>query len=572
MLRITQLKTKLLAPLVLMAAGLCACMEDEVMNFDTLDKEVMVGGSISLPLGHSKITMQQVLDQYANRLENIDLRAGTGDVLTLYIDSLINYKASDLSDGIATLVSRVMKYNVETPPIPVPSYLSGVPVPSGIELAPPPTVDTFNFNGLNDSLSRQQINRLVINKATMKVHIVPARTYLDGFLKVRMVLPGDAANTWRDFGSITGTKDTTFSVSNLTLKADGSAKLPYQVEMKVTGNGQTSISSADKVNITVTVDTTVDFDYEVYGYFFYQEKAKEMMEPYNVNLFEYFPEGTKLGLCDPTITFNIESNLGVPLTLSIDSLVPEHRTPTIYPALKVKHQDLLRASTPDDKKQNTIAINSADFDDPNNISRLFNSDLKSIFAKYRFNPTYTSLASLPPAEQYEQFIASNSVLTMTMSAEIPLYLDEASQLRFTDTMDIDLNFGNDYAVSGNVELLFTVENALPIGVDTLKFTLLDSLYSPIPVSDPGDYRFDNLLPPDNSLDSNYEVDEVYPYTNSIKFNEKSIDELAKAKHLLVTVVARRPEGGRIKLTTKNYLDIKISVRGSISAKGKVDAL
>jgi hypothetical protein len=574
MLQFTQLKARLLAPLVLTAVGLCACMEDE-LNFSTLNNEVMVGGSLTLPLGHSKITMQQVLDQYANKLEDVELHAGTGDVLTLYLDSLIYYEARDLSDGIANLVGDMLRFSVETPLLPVP-----VTIPLG------GLTQTFNesfdFNGLNLDTSRQKINRLLLKDVKMNVH-VDAPNYPSGFLSVSMTLPGDTTNTWHNFGNVSRSKDTTLHFSNLALKANGSSSLDYQVELRL-ANGSTTISPTDRVSITVSVDTFANFDYVVYGYFYYDEAPKYMDEPYNLNLFEYFPEGTRIGLCDPTINFYVSSNLGVPLTLTIDSLVPEHRIPTTHPALKITHQDLARANTPDDIQLDALKIDKSDFvDGADSISQLFNSDLKSFYAKYHFNPTYHSYGALPSSEKREQFIASNSTMTVKMSAEVPLYLDETSQLRLTDTMDIDLNFNNEYAISGNVDLLFTVKNALPIGVDTLKFTLLDSLYRPIAVSNPGDYYFVNLLPPDNSLsiqaDTKDEVDlsTVKEYPKTISFDNGNIDELVKAKHLLVTVVALRPKNKdgkleRIKLTTKNYIDIKVGVSGSISAKGKVDAL
>jgi hypothetical protein len=523
------------------------------VDIDNLSTDMKLGGKLAFPVGSSKFTIKELLERYdADSLIGVGVDdAGT---VMLYVENIFNYETRDLSKKFGTLVDSVLNFSVKTEPFALGELDNFDPTPgNGVPLEKDATM-MFNFNRLNDDETVQELTGILFKKTTIKVNVNTFdKTYDPGFLVMTMQIPGTDSIIVIDAsrGSFSENK------TNLKMQINKNKTTDYNVNFKVTGDGSTTIAADAQVDVTIAFE---DSEYVVYGYFYYNDGIKQM-EPFDVNLFSYLPEGTDLRFYNPSIKFNVTSNIGIPFLFDLDTLTAHNHgesEPT-HESLKMNENDgIKRATTLGDSTISTIVIDKSNFVDENKTLAMFKTSLESISAAY----TFRALERDQLTDTTEQFIESGSYLRMTASAQLPFWLDTGSVIAYADTIaDIDLSEANDYITSAS--LIFNYTSNLPIGFE-VTIIPLDENKRDIAVASPDKYRYSIASAP---VDGDGVVSRPLEGTFSIDYDKSIADEMGKAKHLVIKVKAKgfTPKS-RIKITDVNGLEVKVELR----AEGGID--
>ncbi|MDR3189436.1 MAG: hypothetical protein LBT94_09705, partial [Prevotellaceae bacterium] len=303
-------------------------------------------------------------------------------------------------------------------------------------------------------------------------------------------------------------------------------------------------------------------DYVVYGYFYYND-GKKQMNPYKADLFSYLPEGTDLRFFAPSFKFDVTSNIGIPFVFDLDTITSYVHGAADPNPVKVNLQNdsvINRASNPTADATSTITINKTSFPD-NNASSIFNTSLDSLSAAYTFKAPEKGSALI----KGEQFIAPNSRIKMTASAQLPFWLDEGSVIAYADTLDgIDVE---DYEYITNASLIFTYTSQLPLGFD-ITIALLDSSKNEISVKNPNNYKHSIKAAPVDGDGKVKQGSSAPQGSFTISYDSSTIEDLKKAKFLVVNVKAQGAASSKIKITNNDKLSIKagLTVEGGLTVK------
>jgi hypothetical protein len=543
--------------LVLAAASLMSlssCME--AVDLNNLSTDMQLGGKLAVPVGSTEFTIKDLLERYEQDT-SIHVGIGDGDVVMLYVENIMTYQTPDLSDKFSALTQDVMAYSIETKPLNLADvgFDFQVAPTQGAVIAQDTTM-TFDFNNLNND-SEQEINSLLFRKTDIKVTVnTYGKTYPEGFLVITLQLPGtnDSIVIDASKGSFVEPKQ------NLKVLLNKEQTTEYSVKFKITGDGTTTIATNDRINIAIAFTNS---DYIVYGYFYYND-GKKQMQPYSVDLFSYLPEGCDLRFFAPSFKFDVSSNIGIPFIFDIDTIISHEygESDPKYVSVSLSENNVIaRADSLGDLECSSIAVDKTSFPD-GNASSIFNTKLTSIGASFSFRAPEigNSLAAK------EQFISSDSRLTMTANAQLPIWLDAGSVVAYADTLDgIDIE---DYDYITDAKLLFAYTSYLPMGF-AITITLLDEQMNPIAVAEPDKYAYEIKAAP---VDGDGGVIQSNPTQGefSIEYKNDVISDLKKAKHLVVNVKAKgATPGSKIKITNNDKLSIKVGLRteGGLTVDG-----
>jgi hypothetical protein len=535
----------LLAFAALLCIGLSSCMDN--VDMDNLSTDMRLGGKLALPLGSSEFTMKDLLARYKPD-SLIKVEVDEKGVVMLCAENIVDYKTPDLSEQFGKLVDSMMKFSVKTQPLVLENV--GFPIsivfPQNTIIAQDTTMQ-FNFNSLNQDNTVQEITRILFKKTNIKVRVETSlNKNKKGFLIVTMQIPGTTDSIVIDAcDTLTEHKKT-----NLMIMADKKQTTDYKIKFKITGNGETSISPNDRINISIAFE---DSEFVVYGYFYYSD-GKKQMQPYHVDLFSFLPEGTDLKLYAPSIKFDIASNIGIPFIFNLDTItsyIHGEPEPTYVETHLVKDSVINRSTELGVPALSTITIDKSTFPD-DNASAIFNTKLDSLSTGYIFKaPMFGS--SLVGAT--EQFIGSDSWMRLTANVQMPFWLDSGSVITYADTIESE-DLTNEYITSASLTFRYT--SKLPLGFEfTVK--LLDKDKKPVEVSAPEKYRYNiKAAPVDaygdvaaNSRDGEF----------IIEYDANTVDELKKAKYVVINLKATgaTPQS-RIKIMNTNSLKISAELR------------
>jgi hypothetical protein len=512
------------------------------VDLNNLSTDVRLGGKLALPVGSVEFSIKDLLDRYeADTL--ISVGVDDSGTLMLFVENVINYKTPDLSEKFDALVDDMMEYNVETKPLDLGGF--SFPLTPGIgRIIEKDTTMTFDFNSLNANDTLQKISRILFTKTTIAVKVdTYDATYPPGFLTITIQIPGTNDSIVIDASRRSHEE----KKENLEIKLNDST---YMVKFKVTGDGSTSISTDAKIKVSIDFKES---EYVVYGHFYYNDGRKQM-QPYHVDLFRYLPEGTDLRFYAPSFKFNVTSNIGVPFIFDMDTItsyIHDKAEPTHVKLNWMNNSNVVKASPePGVSIVSVVGFDKETFD--GQASKIFNTSLDSISATYTFRAPERG----NQLAETEQFIASNSWLQMTASAQMPFWLDAGSTIVYTDTLTDVGDISNDYIT--NASLIFSYTSYLPMSFG-VTITPLDENRQPVATSSPDNKYSYKIRAAD--VDEDGLVDNPIEDKFTISYDAGIIDDLKKTRHLIVKVEA---EGvtpyARIKITEADGLKIRVELR------------
>jgi hypothetical protein len=512
------------------------------VDLDNLSTDMALGGKLALPVGVTDFTVKELLERYKPDDSLFHVDVDSEGLVMLYVEELANYEVRELSTKFDTLIDNVMKYSVETQPL----NLEAMGFPVSLTL-PLDTVvertDTleFDFNALNSNSNVQEISSILFRSTDVNVTVnTHGASYPEGFLLITMQLPGTNEYIVVDASQASSTE----TKRSLKIEMDKETTTSYTAKFKITGNGQTSIAANAQVGVSIAFKNS---DYVVYGHFYYSE-GKKQMQPYKVDLFSYLPKGNTLWFYAPSFKFNVSSNIGIPFIFDLDTITSyaHGETAPTYARVSLNEGNIIkRASQLGDPVSSTITVDKSSFPD-GNASAIFNTNLSSISASYAFKAPERG-SSLGAGD--EQFIARDSWMKLTASAQLPIWLDTGSVVAYADTLDgIDVE-KYDYITSA--QLVFAYTSRLPLEFNvTVK--LLDKDKKVI-VTQPN--RYDYALSA-AEVDGEGNVSKPKEGKFSIDYDSNVINDLKKAKYLVVDVKATGAPSSKIKITNNDKLSIK----------------
>jgi hypothetical protein len=533
------------------------------VDMTNLSTDMQLGGKLAAPIGSSEFTVKDLLERY-DQDSLFGIGVDDDGMVMLYVENFVSYKTPDLSEKFSALTDDVMKYSIETQPLHLKEVV-GFDVsltPQAGEVIMQETEQDFDFNSLNSDHSVQKINRLLFKQTTIEVKVnTHNKDYPPGFLVVTVHLPGTKDSIVIDVSN----KSISQPKTNLEVQLNSATQATYAVKFKITGDGSTQIATNDKIGVSIEFTKS---DYIVYGHFYYNEGKNIKMEPYKVDLFSYLPEGTSLRFFAPSFKFNVTSNMGVPFIFDMDTIASTYygaSTPSYAKVDMRKDTVIARAGALGESASSTITLDNTSFSGSSTASDIFTTALTSIGASYAFRTP----GSGDPLAEAEQFIASDSWLKMTASAQLPIWLDKGSVIAYADTLEFDDIDIEDYDYITNAVLLFTYTSYLPLGFD-VTITLLDKNKSAISVANPNRYSYAIEAAP---VDDDGNVNPGNPEAGefSIEYDRSVIDDLKKTKYLKISVKASgATQNSKIKITDNGKLSVKVGLRteGGLTVEGK----
>lgn len=519
--------------LFLTAYTVLTSCSDEKINLDKLSTDVSLGGTLAVPVGEADISIQKLLARYSPSGSNVTI-GSNGDTITLFYQDTTEYDkptSFDLSnsyciDTMYSLSDFATDYGVlpQTIPSNTTTYSKN---------------SAFNYTKINDNSNDQQIDSIRFYTSNIDVKV---QTNLDpGVLKLRIHL---SDNDIVELNMNEQTKDTSIIENNYVLNiVDKKATIP--VDIILTGNGSAQITSSSYIKIQITPDYD-NSDFVAYGTFKYTDVVtKNAVYPINLN--KYLPDSCSIYPVDPRFKFDITSNLGVPVDFKIKSLSTKQTSPLVIKPAHFETGDsttiqINRAYTVGQYATTTFTLDGGD--NNGNIDDLFKIRVDTATLDFGFKVSQTTDAT-------EQYIKSDSKIKIIAAVTMPVWLDEGSKLAYNDTIkniDVDLSDLLDNGTEAVVRL-YNI-NHLPFKAN-VKVKMLDENFNVIATTNVYSYDVNAGV-----VDANGSVTKATESYFYIKYNEGAIDDLKKAKHMLIQVTGNN-NGNKMLIKTTDGIKIKV---------------
>ncbi|MDR0560808.1 MAG: hypothetical protein LBG92_11620 [Prevotellaceae bacterium] len=572
---------QILTPLLI--AGSLFVSSCEEMDLGDVASEVEVGGKLEVPIiKESRFSMYDLLKSYSDVSDVEGLYLDTlasGDISLIYTDTF-RYKMSEVNDFFASFDSEMQNTGIadifkNTPIVSLIGLNAGV-VPSSVNVVQS-LEQPFNMNEnfSNSTINgKQKLTKILFENTTVKITVKPTfNIKTSDLLKLKISLPdGDPAktNAFIDFpvNVETGNSEKIyqFPKSSFYIAADGKIK----IEITLKGDDQTIINANDKIDIKIGFVSDNDSRYVSFGYFNYSmDNVTDLhVEDYKADLYNYVPAGSVLKFENPKFEFEAESNIGVDIDFTLDTIQAITETGTLKFSSKASLNPIKRANTLGQPVVSQLKPIDKQFFTENgnqNISDYFSTQLKSMNFHYQLNTG--KIADLDNiAGLTESFIPSDGELSIRGKMTVPLSFDNGSVLVYSDTVEID--FGEDsFDDVSEIKLNFTYVNHFPIGMYADIF-LLDENYRPLTQEAYQKIYIDRPEIYADGADKG-KVKTGKEGKTSVGFSKNSatsIEQLKNAHYLLIKYRSHSETNpvDPMRLTASDYISAKIS--GEINGK------
>ncbi|MEI9918785.1 MAG: hypothetical protein WDO14_08275 [Bacteroidota bacterium] len=261
----------------------------------------------------------------------------------------------------------------------------------------------------------------------------------------------------------------------------------------------------------------------------------------------------EISLANPVVSINVINGNGVPV--SADFVKIEARKQGSDPIKVLMNPanpvDLNFPTVLGDTKSTTVAVT--------NVKELLDYAPGQIYyqADARINSGLTS---------GNNFIMDTSQMRVNVHVEVPLW-GSASGIVLQDTLDVDLSSAEDSDVE-TASLKLKLLNQFPLD-GNIQFVLTDEHYAPITTLLTEDQSH---LIEGSTVDANGELQSVGTYDNIIKLNDDKIENLFKAKHLIMIAALQTSRDGQTGTPpdVKFKADYSLSVEAGILATVKLN--
>lgn len=413
--------TGFLSLFVIIAVTVCSC--SDILNTDDYEvKRIKSTPSLDLPLAHGNLTVSDLL----SKADSANIRVyPDGLVYLLYEQTL---KSQDIRDLLA---------------FPNKGFNKTVPVPAGTippnnsdaSYASISTTEDFTFNP--EKLTEIKFKSTVLNVGVTLAPANPNFVY-----EVQVKLANFKNNGVAFDKRISGSASFPLADYVATMN-DNKFPLEIAVFVKAHSNPIVMLPSTVTVNLSFS---TIDFQY-VKGFFGDQTALNIPAESIDVNLFSSSFNGANVSLAQPTLSFWVSNDYGIPTRVTFNPLEARKRDGSKLP-LAITPSSPVTINTPADLGSSAITSVSV-----TNTKQLIDFAPDQFYYKVsaRINQGLTTGVN---------FCADTSKIRVNMKAEIPLY-GKASDIVLSDTLSVDLSDVEDSNIESAV-IGAKITNELPL--------------------------------------------------------------------------------------------------------------
>lgn len=560
--------------IVVMGAGLAGCRSDVKLDSITVDSKL--NAKLSLPIGEVKTSFGNLIGLFNNVTDSTHkFVINDNGIVELIINEHREreFHKIDLTEYIGTIDQNA-------------TFPSGTgTLRKGVERDFPFDL-SVSFKGINDDLSDERLDSLVIDTARFTIRIYPNNINMshNDIKKVTMVL-GDqfhrAAGTrinvpFSDFG-----KDLPVEVDNFTLVM---MKDPTQ------DPSNTNALNTAGIQIILTLDTGEDvavydnsgfhftFEVEMLSYralFGYFKPGAEMRDSDKIEVPLKFPgdEPVVMPVKEPTINLTFTYGLSMPLQVYIHYLKAMHSDGTeTYASFDGNRtttkqlNNILPIGAPFDADVQSNIPLSNDTVDGGHIDRFFQKEIADLGYKYDLLINQER-ASGSGMKQFR--LTNNTKVALDFRFEMPFEFNEGLNVAYVDTArGINLSMASLDSLaamsqgiitsidSADLNLYLVITNEIPVDLD-LDITFLDSIGQKLDLPQLEGIRIEGATISGSNTTASKSVPTVSVQT-------KDFDTLAQTRAMRVRIHI----GDDVKPSTfyaDKFLSIKAGVTGDVQA-------
>ncbi len=524
--------------LLIMWALLIAGCQREYFRLDRLSDEVELEPGLVAPLFHGSVGVEQLLEM----VDSTGLLQSDEEGLIYLAYTTDGFSVS--ADTILEVPDELYLENFIDSDINTPAWLG-----SGVgDTVPFLKRESFSFR-LD---GRDRLDSVTIKEGLIEIDVTSTFKH-EGILTVStsQILDAQRDTFSTRFtiseadGSFSETRSIIsdrFMVQPTTFNDTNYFELNYFLELVNSGN---PVLPGEFCLITVT--WTDQKFYSIYGFFDQRELITEsgFLE---FSIYEENPELASVKFNDPRLSIDINSSIGIPLEVDLESVLATSSVDGSTTELIFEEGNLFLAEAaqlPGESRNTLIEVDkqTSNFDD------LLNSAPSRIDYAIRSSTSDTATAG-------QHFVLDTSKLDLTLEVLLPLdFRTEGFSL--TDTLDFDLlDEGQDTSLIRRLELELTTWNELPVELG-VQLYLMDAGYAVI------DSVFDARVPllGASQVDGEGRTTISTEETTVVTFDPQLIGKLDRTRYLLMDARIITSEGGQpfVKLYNDYSLDYEISL-------------
>ncbi|MCQ2233897.1 MAG: hypothetical protein MJZ24_04030 [Paludibacteraceae bacterium] len=546
-------KKKLAAAGLFCSALFCQCSVEDYALEDLQTDSLQIHTGIAAPIGNSTITMADLIKKQG--IEGLGTDESGLLVFTYDTTTYINIDNCELEDlNIDAKIEPASIILVESEISSVSKQLIGnkIMLKAGAHLRCPFQIP-LGIESKEDSI-QARIDSVVFDKAKLNIQVGCNMGNLIENTKLTLLLSG-ATKNGELFSVGMNSPKQVIDLDGVKVSSNGKdaidciliLKLQKDVELTLNDESMISISGTSK-NSPLTFKT-------IWG-ILNTDKTQSENTRIDIDLFDDLDFDLDLKVVDPKVTIKANSNIGLPMVLTIESLKSTSAEGKVLDATFKNNKTSYSVTTDFNKKiGNRKDILNETFDHNNGrIDEIVNSKPKAIDLRYSFASKQTPVDS---KENY--FFSNDSEIALDLAVEIPAYFKKGSYITVNDTIkDVNLN---DY-----VEKSFNLEkmklkgefiNKLPFNAFVkLQFYQKDTINKRMVLIEKGLDRIIEL----KSATVDAETNKVVKASTNdivIEYTDKDMDGLKLVSGILLTY--------SIKVDDKNEA-VKVMDKDAISAK------
>jgi len=437
--------------------SLSSCVNDFDMN--KLNKEIGTDTAFPIPVGHTRASIFDVFGMIDNDGQNPQwLADSAGNFVYLYLKSFLElpvnetdiYELSESAQNDFSVKSKTNWFSTNTSP-----YATGGSIDQMTMLS------NFDFDfAYNDTVNGTVVQRIdAVNIVSSKINVsvdlqnITMGAYPSAYIEVQVSFPdingGLSFPRIRLISSDNGHKEASYDISDLLVNfppnnTKTSMKIDVYLYAQTLGAGINFNSTTSDIKVNAKM-VDIDID-KAWGFFNRNGRitGDDIYAEIPSNIFGVSGLwDNKLYFHDPRITFNITSNIGVPLNFIVDSVkavdssTNDERWADFGGGSKITQVPLAVPNSIGEEAFTQKTFNRAN----GGTNKLF--QIKPDKFIYGFhvevNHDQAALDLLPPVRQH--FVVRPLKMNIDVDVVLPFWFDENTVYASQDTVKLDNNLG-----------------------------------------------------------------------------------------------------------------------------------
>lgn len=522
---------------------------DEAYDISKVKDITLLKNGVDLPIGTFETSMDSIL-------KTVDLKVKNG-VYTFLVGNAIDLSA------VNSALSGFTPASIPNPAATVVNMLDGTSLPYVPSNIPEGSTNYAGSTSVTlpsfKTTMIDPVDSILLSNTTFTMKAITNNLGGSGLNNSILITCSPAGNVAEYYDPTTGNKITSWiiPINNNAGKTIGirmlkptssNLQINCAAALNVVNGSPVTITAKAMTSISVTVGfSAVDFQ-TVYGKVDYGKSDNVDIDFGGFG--DIITNNSVISFYDPTLKLYTNSNLGVPINLTLN-MSSKNLATGITSDTVVANRTMLAASNPTSTKQNVLTI-----DEPND----------GLAGLFKVNPDQISMGySIQTNKTISSFINKNTFLTIS------------------DTMEIPLRFANDLVINKQIEMespFKKLMDSLPTQ-DSLQIGFVLTVTNRIPLAirikmigldDNGNEQFtvtSGLIRAGDLIDSNGFATDTATTTTELLFDNDQINLLKSTPKFKVefAISATQASGGAA-LRPSDY--IKIKVAGKIRGGIKID--